>query len=197
MTQPSRLSKSFAAATAAQRIREAMEVLGYDVDDEHMRDTPRRVAQVWQHYRAPTNPPKMTAFTNPKVNQMVVAKNITVAGLCPHHLMPWHGVAHVAYIPHRRIVGISKLVRLAQWAAKRPAVQEDVGNMIADVISEELEPQGVAVVIEATHDCVACRGAKDAGIRFVTSVLRGLYFNNPVTRAEWFETLNLNGGQRG
>jgi GTP cyclohydrolase I len=179
--------------TAVEHIRAALRNLGYDVKDEHFKDTPRRVAEVWRLFSTPPEAPAMTTFNNPSVNQMVVAKSISVAGLCPHHLLPWRGIAHVAYIPHKRIVGISKLVRLAQWASQRTDVQENVGNLIADVLSEKLEPQGVAVVIEATHDCVACRGAKDPNIKFVTSVLRGLYFNNPVTRAEWFEVLKLNG----
>ncbi len=171
--------------TAANHIREALKVLGYDVESSHMVDTPRRVAEVWLQFAPhPEATFDFTTFDDKSVNQIVLAKNIQVAGLCPHHLLPWRGTAHVAYLPFKKIAGISKLVRTAQWAARRAEVQEAVGNIIADHLEEQLEPMGIGVVIEALHDCVACRGAQDAGITFITSVMRGIFFNNPVTRGE-------------
>ena len=171
--------------TAVEHVREALAALGYDVESTHMKDTPRRVAEVWLQFAPqPEATFDFTTFEDKSVNQIVLAKNIQVAGLCPHHLLPWRGKAHVAYLPFKRIAGISKLVRTAQWAARRAEVQETVGNIIADHLDEHLEPMGIGVVIEALHDCVACRGAQDAGITFTTSVMRGIFFNNPVTRSE-------------
>ncbi|KKN68957.1 hypothetical protein LCGC14_0446420 [marine sediment metagenome] len=171
--------------TAANHIREALAALGYDVESDHMADTPRRVAEVWLQFAPhPDATFDFTTFDDKTVNQIVLARNIQVAGLCPHHLLPWRGRAHVAYLPNKKIAGISKLVRTAQWASRRAEVQEAVGNIIANHLEAKLEPMGIGVVIEALHDCVACRGAQDDGIIFITSVMRGIFFNNPVTRGE-------------
>ena len=177
---------------AAASIRKALAALGYDMNNPHMVDTPRRVAGAWLAF-APTEVVAFdfTTFEDSKVNQIVLAQDIEVAGLCPHHLLPWKGKAHVAYLPNKRIAGISKLVRTAQWASRRAETQENVGNLIADLLEEKLEPMGIAVILSAVHDCVACRGAQDAGITFITSVMRGIFFTNPIARDELMSLVNM------
>jgi GTP cyclohydrolase I len=171
---------------AVEHVRRALDSLGADVAEEHLRDTPRRIVDVWSEFLGASREPdfSFTAFENPGIDQIIVARNVQVTGLCPHHLLAWQGRAHVAYIPHEKIVGISKLVRVAQWAAKRAATQEEVTQLIADTVEKRLSPLGTAAIVEGAHTCVTCRGAQDDDVEFVTSVMRKMFMSNPAARQE-------------
>jgi GTP cyclohydrolase I len=116
---------------------------------------------------------------------MVILKDIPFYSICEHHFMPFHGVAAVGYIPDGRVVGLSKLARLVDGYARRPQIQEQLTGQIADAIVEVIEPDGVAVVIEAEHLCMTQRGVKKPGSRMVTSATRGMFRKNDVTRSEF------------
>jgi GTP cyclohydrolase I len=118
-------------------------------------------------------------------DEMVILRNIPFYSMCEHHFLPFHGEAHVGYIPDGRIVGISKLARVVEGFARRPQVQEQLTSQIAEAIMDTLQPDGVAVVIEAEHLCVTMRGAKKPGSRLVTSAMRGNFKQSAVTRAEF------------
>jgi GTP cyclohydrolase I len=118
-------------------------------------------------------------------DEMVILRNIPFYSMCEHHFLPFHGEAHVGYIPDGRIVGISKLARVVEGFARRPQVQEQLTSQIAEAIMETLQPDGVAVVIEAEHLCVTMRGAKKPGSRLVTSAMRGNFKQSAVTRGEF------------
>ncbi len=119
-------------------------------------------------------------------DEMVILRDIPFYSICEHHLLPFHGVAHVGYIPDGRVVGLSKLARVVDGFARRPQLQERLTTQIADAIMEALQPDGVAVVIECEHLCLTMRGVQKPGCRMVTSAVRGTFKRSPVTRAEFF-----------
>jgi GTP cyclohydrolase I len=123
-------------------------------------------------------------------HEVVLVKDISFFSMCEHHLMPFFGRAHVAYIPDGSIVGISKLARVVESFARRPQVQERMTSQIADVINEELKPQGVAVVCEAVHTCMTMRGVKQPGASVVTSAMRGAFVKDIRTRTEIMSLIN-------
>jgi GTP cyclohydrolase I len=118
-------------------------------------------------------------------DEMVILRDIPFYSMCEHHFMPFHGVAHVGYIPDGCVVGLSKLARLVEAYARRPQIQEQLTGQIADALMDALQPDGVGVVIEAEHLCMTARGVKKPGSRMVTSATRGLFRQNDVTRAEF------------
>ena len=118
-------------------------------------------------------------------DEMVILRDIPFYSMCEHHFMPFHGVAHVGYIPDGKVVGLSKLARLVEAFARRPQIQEQLTGQIADTLMDALQPDGVGVVIEAEHLCMTQRGVKKPGSRMVTSATRGLFRNNDVTRHEF------------
>lgn len=167
-----------------------LEAIGEDPQREGLRDTPRRVADMYAEVFAgltidPGEYLKVGFEEHHK--EMVVLRDIPFTSLCEHHLLPFVGKAHVGYIPAGRIVGLSKLARVVDGFAKRPQLQERLTSQIADTIIEELNPVGVGVVIEAQHFCMIVRGVKKPGSTMVTSAMRGLFRNNPPTRAEFLE----------
>jgi GTP cyclohydrolase I len=176
----------------AQRIeravRDILEAIGEDPDREGLRDTPARVARAYAELFAGLRvDPKSylkVSFGVPH-DEMVILKDIPFYSVCEHHLMPFHGVCAVGYIPDGRVVGLSKLARLVEAYARRPQMQELLTGQIADTLMEVLEPDGVAVVIQAEHLCMTQRGAKKPGSRMVTSATRGAFRKNDVTRAEF------------
>jgi GTP cyclohydrolase I len=115
---------------------------------------------------------------------MVLERDIDFASVCEHHLLPFFGKAHIAYIPSGKIVGLSKLARVVEGLSRRPQVQERMTEEIADLLTEELAPRGVAVVLEATHTCMTIRGVRKPGSLCVTSSMRGMFRDNPATRSE-------------
>jgi len=162
--------------------RDLLRALGADPESDDLRDTPRRVAHAYAELLTPA-PFAMTTFANDEgYDELVVAGSIPFSSLCMHHLLPFHGVAHVGYLPGERIIGLSKLARVADLFARDLQVQERLTKQIADWLAEQLQPKGVGVVIEAEHLCMSLRGVQKPGARTVTSALHGLVRNDPRTR---------------
>ncbi len=174
-------------ARVAAAVREILIGIGEDPDRDGLRDTPDRVARSYSEMftglEQDAGEVLSTTF-NLGHDEMVLVRDIEVWSTCEHHLLPFTGVAHVAYIPsHGRITGLSKLARLVDVYAKRPQVQERLTSEVADALVEHLQPQGVMVVVECEHLCMTMRGVRKPGSKTVTSAVRGV-LNNPTTRAE-------------
>ena len=162
-----------------------LEALGVDLTDESLQDTPRRVAAAYSELLTPL-PFEATTFPNTEgYDELVVARSIPFHSLCEHHLLPFHGVAHVAYLPGERIVGLSKLGRVVESFARRLQVQERMTVQIADWVEEYLQPRGVGVVLEAEHLCMSLRGVQKPGTVTVTSALHGIVRDDARTRQEF------------
>lgn len=168
-------------------VREILLAVGEDPDREGLIKTPNRVARAYGELMAGLqDDPKRhlkTVFTE-EYDEVVLLRDIEFHSLCEHHLLPFTGRAHVAYLPDGKVVGLSKLARLVEGFARRPQVQERLTTQIADALMEELSPIGAACVIEATHTCMTIRGAKKHGSTMVTSALRGIFKENPSSRSE-------------
>jgi len=171
-----------AAARAARALLLALDI---DTEQDGLRDTPRRVAAAYAELLTP-QPFEATTFPNAeRYDELVVARGIPFHSLCEHHLIPFVGVAHVAYLPGERIVGLSKLARIVEHFARRLQVQERMTVQIADWLETELAPKGVGVVLDAEHFCMTIRGVRKPGARTTTSGLRGLVRDDSRTRAEF------------
>jgi GTP cyclohydrolase I len=168
-------------------IRELLLAVGEDPDREGLLKTPNRVARSYAELMAGLqDDPRRHLKTvfNERYDEIVLLRDIEFHSLCEHHLLPFTGRAHVAYLPDGKVVGLSKLARLVEGYARRPQVQERLTTQIADALMEALNPIGAACVIEATHTCMTIRGAKKHGSTMVTSALRGIFKENPSSRAE-------------
>jgi len=178
-------------ARAQRAARELLLALGADLTDESLRETPRRMAEAYAELLTP-RPFTATTFPNDEgYDELVVACDIRFHSLCEHHLLPFHGVAHVGYLPGERIVGLSKLGRVVDLYARRLQVQERLTTQVARWLCDALEPRGVGVVIEAEHLCMSLRGVQKPGARTITSALHGVVRDDPRTRQEF---LALTGG---
>lgn len=182
LTEPIDLERASAA------VRELLIAIGEDPDRDGLRDTPDRVARSYAEiFRGLREDPEEVLSTTFDLghDEMVLVKDIEVYSTCEHHLVPFHGVAHVGYIPSRdgRITGLSKIARLVDVYAKRPQVQERLTTQVADAMVRALQPRGVIVVIECEHLCMSMRGVRKPGARTVTSAVRG-GLREPATRAE-------------
>jgi GTP cyclohydrolase I len=168
-------------------VREILAAVGEDPDREGLRDTPARVARMYTELFAGLHEDPRAhlrrVFTV-KYDEMVLVKDITFASLCEHHLLPFIGKAHVAYLPDGKVVGLSKIPRAVEALAHRPQVQERMTEDLADLLTEELAARGVAVILEATHTCMAIRGVRKTGSVMTTSAMRGVFRTNPATRSE-------------
>jgi GTP cyclohydrolase I len=170
---------------AEQAARAMLTALGCAVDGESMAETPRRMVGAYAELLAPRSF-DLTTFPNDEhYDELVLARSIPVQSLCEHHMLPFVGVAHVGYLPGERIVGLSKLARVVELFARRPQVQERLTKQIADWLRENLDPQGVGVVIEAEHSCMTLRGVRAAGATTVTSTLLGAMRSDSRSRAEF------------
>lgn len=168
-------------------VREILLAIGEDPNRPGLQGTPERVARMYQelfvglredpagHFRA---------LFEEQYDEMVVVRDIVFHSMCEHHLLPFMGKAHVAYIPRGKLVGISKLARTVDAFARRPQLQERLTNQIADLIMDQLNPKGVVVILEAEHTCMIVRGVKKPGSVLLTSALRGLCKTSPATRSE-------------
>ncbi len=170
-------------------VREILEAIGEDPDREGLQRTPERVAAMYEEIFAGLreSPAEHLAVTfAADHDEMIMVKDISLYSMCEHHLVPFIGQAHVAYIPNEagRITGLSKLVRLVEAYARRPQVQEQLTSQVADELVKSLQPRGVLVVIEAEHLCMSMRGVQKPGTTTVTSAVRGLFRENQATRAE-------------
>jgi GTP cyclohydrolase I len=170
---------------AERAARDLLDALGVDLDDESVRDTPRRMARTYAELLTPT-PFTATTFPNDAgYDELVVATHIPFHSLCEHHLLPFVGVAHVGYLPGERIIGLSKLARVVELFARDLQVQERLTSQVARWLDEHLMPKGVGVVLEAEHMCMSLRGVQRPGTRTVTSALHGLVRDDPRTRQEF------------
>jgi GTP cyclohydrolase I len=172
-------------AAAERAAADLLTALGADLADEGLRDTPRRVAKAYAELLTP-KPFNLTTFPNDEgYDELVLARDIPFHSLCMHHMLPFHGVAHVAYLPGDRIIGLSKLARVVELFARDLQVQERLTRQVADWLQTHLAPKGVGVVIEAEHLCMSLRGVQKPGSRTVTSALHGLVREDPRTRQEF------------
>jgi GTP cyclohydrolase I len=169
-------------------VQEIIEALGEDPDREGLAETPQRVARFYQEvfdgiHRDPGE--VVDAFFGEEhYQEIVMVKEIPFYSMCEHHFVPFHGQAHVAYMPDGRVTGLSKLARLVEGYARRPQMQERLTAQVADALSERLDALGVLVVVEAEHLCMSMRGVRKPGAQTVTSAVRGIMQTNPATRAE-------------
>ena len=170
---------------AEAAVRALLEARGADTDDEALRDTPRRVAEAYAELLTP-RAFDLTTFPNDEhYDELVVARDIPFHSLCEHHLLPFVGVAHVAYLPGERILGLSKLARVVETFARGLQTQERLTTQVAKWLDEHLHPKGVGVVLEAEHLCMTLRGASARGARTTTSALSGLVREDSRTRQEF------------
>ncbi|ACX51742.1 GTP cyclohydrolase I [Ammonifex degensii KC4] len=170
-----------------QAVRLLLEAIGEDPEREGLRDTPERVARMYAEIFAGLQEDPavhLEKYFTENHEEMVLVRDIPVYSVCEHHLLPFFGVAHVAYIPRGVVTGLSKLARVVDGFARRPQLQERLTTQIADTIMEKLNPRGVLVVIEAEHMCMTMRGVKKPGAKTVTSAVRGIFQQNAATRAE-------------
>lgn len=177
----------------ARAVKMILEAIGEDLDREGLRATPQRVAKMYAEVFAgiDLNPREhlQTCFCE-KHDEMILVKDIPFYSMCEHHLLPFYGKAHVAYIPDQgRVVGLSKLLRVTDIVARRPQLQERLTSNVADIIMDELKPKGVVVVVEAEHLCMSIRGIKKPGAITITSAVRGLFRTNPSSRGEVFSLI--------
>jgi len=175
-------------------VREILAAIGEDPDREGLVETPARVANMYAEiFSGLDDDPRqhLKIFNEEKNEELVIVRDIPLFSMCEHHLIPFMGRAHIAYIPcEGRIIGLSKLARIVECFSKRPQLQERLTAQIADFIFDGLKPQGVAVVIEAEHLCMTMRGARAAGSETQTSALRGTMRSDAKTRAEVMSLLN-------
>lgn len=170
-----------------QAVKDILAAVGEDPQREGLKDTPSRVARMYVELLAGMHqdPKKhLTSVFTEKYDEIVLLRNISFYSICEHHLMPFIGAAHVAYLPSGAVIGVSKLARVVDCFARRLHVQERLTDQIADFLMDSLKPKGVAVVLEASHSCMTIRGIKKPGSVMVTSSLRGIFRKDPKSRTE-------------
>lgn len=189
------LSDSNGAPTAPQvdkarierAVREILAAVGEDPDREGLRETPARVARMYAElFSGLHDEPRvhLQKFFTEKYDEMVLVRDISFNSMCEHHMLPFTGVAHIGYIPNGKVVGLSKLARVVESVSHRPQVQERMTEEIANLLIEELDVKGVAVVIEASHSCMTIRGVRKPGSMCVTSAMKGIFRSNLSSRSE-------------
>ena len=181
---------------ALDAVRTLLRWAGDDPDREGLQETPKRVVRAYREFFSgyeidPVEILERTFSETEGYNEIVLLKDIRFESHCEHHMAPIIGKAHIAYLPNRRVVGISKLARILDVFAKRLQIQEKLTVQIAETIHEVLQPKGVAVIIEAVHQCMTTRGVHKPGVTMTTSHLLGIFRNNPETRRELFSLLRL------
>jgi GTP cyclohydrolase IA len=180
------------AAAVERASRDLLAALGADLERDGLRDTPRRMADTYVELLTP-RPFTATTFANDEgYDKLVIVRDIPFQSLCMHHVLPFHGVAHIAYLPSERILGLSKLARVVDLFARDLQLQERLTTQVASWLQDELQPMGVGVVMEAEHLCMSLRGVQKPGAKTVTSALYGLVRDDPRTREEF---LSLTGGR--
>jgi GTP cyclohydrolase I len=172
----------------AAAVREIIAAIGEDASREGLVETPERIARMYAELFSGVHEDPADVLRrsfDEKHKEMVILKDIPFYSLCEHHFLPFHGAAHVGYVPEGRIVGVSKLARVVDILARRPQMQERLTGQVADAIMDGLQPDGVAVVIEAEHLCMTMRGVQKPGARMITSAIRGGFRRRGVTRSEF------------
>lgn len=183
-------------ATIRSAVRQILRAVGEDPDREGLLETPRRVAKMYEEMFAglhldPGRHLDVTFAEN--YDEIVLVRDIEFTSMCEHHLLPFRGVAHVAYIPNGRVTGLSKLARVVEEVARRPQVQERMTKTIADLIEERLGTSAVGVIVKAEHSCMAMRGVRKQGSMTVTSAMRGAFRRDVASRAELMSLINSPG----
>ena len=169
-----------------------LRALGISLDSQNLRDTPARMAHGYAELLTP-RPFNLTTFPNDEgYDELVSSRNLPIRSVCEHHMLPFVGTAHIGYLPADRIIGLSKLARVAEHFACRPQRQERLTKQIADWLDQQLQPRGVGVVIEAEHSCMTLRGVHAAGAGTVTSTLLGTLRDDPRSRQEFFTLTGVN-----
>jgi GTP cyclohydrolase I len=175
---------------AERAARGLLVALGADLESDHLRETPRRVAKAYAELLTP-RPFNATTFPNDEgYDELVIVGEIPFQSLCAHHLLPFQGKAHVAYLPGERLVGLSKLARVVELYSRRLQLQERLTTQVADWLEEHLGPRGVGVVLEAEHLCMSLRGVQTSGSNTVTSALRGAVKDDARTRQEFLSLIS-------
>lgn len=177
----------------AAAVREILIGIGEDPEREGLRDTPERVARMYAEvFSGMRQDPSeyLKTFFSENYDEMVIVRDVPFFSMCEHHLLPFEGKAHIAYLPGGQVVGVSKLARIVDAFAHRPQVQERLTMQIADLLMDKAKARGVAVVLEAVHSCMSCRGVKKPGSVMVTSAVRGYCRTNASTRAEVMSLLH-------
>ena len=177
-------------------VREILAAIGEDPDREGLLETPGRVARMYaEMFSGLHEDPRrhLKKFFTEKYDEVVLVKDISFNSMCEHHMLPFMGKAHIGYLPNGKVIGLSKLARVVEVVARRPQVQERMTETVADLLVEELEAKGVAVVIEATHSCMTIRGVRKPGSVCVTSAMRGVFRSHLSSRSE---IMNLIYGDR-
>ena len=174
-------------ARIERAVREILAAVGEDPNREGLRETPGRVARMYAElFSGLHEDPRihLRKFFTEQYDEMVLVRDISFNSMCEHHMLPFSGVAHIGYIPNGKVVGLSKLARVVEVVSHRPQVQERMTEDIANLLIEELEVKGVAVVIEATHTCMTIRGVRKPGSICVTSAMKGIFRSNLSSRSE-------------
>ncbi|MGO1435724.1 MAG: GTP cyclohydrolase I FolE [Canibacter sp.] len=192
------MTQQFDRSRAAHAVRELLLAYGLDPDTQQLAKTPGRVAESFAEFFNGLGEDPAQLLANPiaidgATGELVVVRDIQYRSVCEHHLLPFQGTAHIAYLPAENVIGLSALPRLVQMFASRPQVQERLGEQVAETIEQELNPQGVLVVLEARHGCLTDRGVAQRDARVTTIASRGA-FAEPVRRAEAI-SLMLHGGE--
>jgi GTP cyclohydrolase I len=181
----------------ARAVREILAAVGEDPDREGLVETPARVARMYAElFSGLREDPRvhLRKFFSEEYDEVVLVRDISFNSMCEHHMLPFMGQAHIGYVPDGRVIGLSKLARVVETVARRPQVQERMTETIANLLLEELQAKGVAVVIEATHTCMTVRGIRKPGSLCVTSAMKGIFRSNLSSRSE---VMNLiYGGRR-
>lgn len=176
-------------------VKEFLTHIGEDAEREGLLDTPKRVVKSWiELYAGYAQDPKAilsTVFEDGTCDEMVILKDIDFSSMCEHHVLPFIGKAHIAYLPNGKVVGLSKLARLVECFAKRLQIQEKMTQQISEAIETNLSAKGVAVVIEAHHQCMSCRGIRKQNTTMITSSMRGAFRDNDAARAEFLSLLKF------
>jgi len=168
-------------------VREILAAIGEDPDREGLQETPARVARMYAElFAGLRQDPRehLQKFFTQEYDEVVLVRDIAFNSICEHHLLPFMGQAHIAYIPNGRVIGLSKLARVVEVVAKRPQVQERLTEEIANLLEEELGAKGVAVIVEAAHSCMTIRGVRKPGSVCVTSAMKGVFRSNVSSRSE-------------
>lgn len=176
-----------------EAVRMILSAIGEDPDRPGLKETPRRVAHMYQEMFSGLrlDPSRHLAVTFPEhYNEMVLIRDISFTSMCEHHLLPFTGVAHVAYIPNGKVTGLSKIARVVEEVSRKPQVQERMTQTIAEMVNEHLSTNGVAVVVSAEHSCMSIRGIRKPGSRTITSALRGEFKQNQSTRQEFMSLIS-------
>ncbi|MCA9123806.1 MAG: GTP cyclohydrolase I FolE [Planctomycetales bacterium] len=186
-TEPAKRADGVDLDAIKRAVRTILRAVGEDPDRAGLLETPRRVAKMYAEMFSglQQDPARHLEVTfAEEYDELVLVRDIPFTSMCEHHLLPFAGVAHVGYIPHGRVTGLSKLARVVEEVARRPQVQERMTQTIADMIEDKLQSTGVAVVVQAEHSCMSIRGVKKHGSSTITSALRGIFKKNQSSRAE-------------